>query len=106
MIETVAQLCVAALFGPLTVLGLMIVFLALCVRDASDRIRPLGHFRVDFEIASLKCLLRRGRHAAAAAVTVVPPYQLPFHDLLRSRQLNTGILRVKRLQLLTTSIVR
>jgi hypothetical protein len=31
MIELVAQLCVAALFGALTVLGLMIVFLALCV---------------------------------------------------------------------------
>jgi hypothetical protein len=31
MIETVAQLCVAALLGALTVLGLMIVFLALCV---------------------------------------------------------------------------
>jgi hypothetical protein len=31
MIELVARLCVAALLGALTVLGLMIVFLALCV---------------------------------------------------------------------------
>ncbi len=31
MIELVAQLCVAALLGALTVLALMIVFLALCV---------------------------------------------------------------------------
>jgi hypothetical protein len=31
MIDLVAQLCVAALLGALTVLGLMIVFLAMCV---------------------------------------------------------------------------
>jgi hypothetical protein len=61
----VAQLCVAALLGALTVLGLMIVFLALCVvmRAIASCSRTL---RADFEIAPMKCYFD-------AVVTLRPP---------------------------------